>query len=145
MSYYIIRHYVTAQNNVFCLIFITISSPISTSFLDSCESPIGRSSQIFRMIPFKEPKISSNSTSKIIEFRQITRSHSHVRVYAYSSASLVRGFWDEEFFAKKPRTTEVPRTREVHLFWACKTPTCIPFMRYKNTCTSLRAILVQIN
>ena len=36
----------------------------------------------------------------------------------YSSASLVRGFWDEEFFAKKPRTTEVPRTREVHLFWA---------------------------
>ena len=37
----------------------------------------------------------------------------------YSSASLVRGFWDEEFFAKKPRTTEVPRTKEVHLFWAC--------------------------
>ena len=37
----------------------------------------------------------------------------------YSSASLVRGFWDEEFFAKKPRTTDqVPRTREVHLFWA---------------------------
>ena len=45
------------------------------SFLDSCESPIGsgRSSQIFRMISFKEPKISSNITSKIIEFRQITR------------------------------------------------------------------------
>ena len=43
------------------------------SFSESCESPIGRSSQIFRMIPFKEPKISSNNTSKIIEFRQITR------------------------------------------------------------------------
>ena len=43
------------------------------SFSDSCESPIGRSSQIFRMISFKEPKISSNNTSKIIEFRQITR------------------------------------------------------------------------
>ena len=47
-------------------------------------------------------------------------------VYRVYSASLVRGFWDEEFFAKKPRTTEVPRTREVHLFWACITPTCIP-------------------
>ena len=52
-----------------------------------------------------------------------------IMVLKYSSASLVRGFWDEEFFAKKPRTTEVPRTKEVHLFWACITPTCIPFMR----------------
>ena len=43
------------------------------SFSDSCESPIGRSPQIFRMISFKEPKISPNNTSKIIEFRQITR------------------------------------------------------------------------
>ena len=43
------------------------------SFSDSCESPIGRSSQIFRMISFKEPKISPNNTSKIIKFRQIMR------------------------------------------------------------------------
>ena len=28
----VIRHYVTAQSNVFCLIFITISTPISTKF-----------------------------------------------------------------------------------------------------------------
>ena len=69
-AYPIIKHYVTAQSNVFCFIFITISTPI---FSDSCESLIGRSSQIFRMISFKEPKISSNNTSKIIEFRQITR------------------------------------------------------------------------
>ena len=31
-AYPIIRHYVTAQSNVFCLIFITISTPISTKF-----------------------------------------------------------------------------------------------------------------
>ena len=43
------------------------------NFSDSCESPIGRSSQIFRMISFKELKIYPNNTSKIIEFRQITR------------------------------------------------------------------------
>ena len=32
----------------------------------------------------------------------------------YSIPSLVRGFWDEEFSAKKPRTTEGPRSREGH-------------------------------
>ena len=31
-AYLIIRHYVTAQSNVFCFIFITISTPISTKF-----------------------------------------------------------------------------------------------------------------
>ena len=43
------------------------------NFSDSCEIPIGGSSQIFRMISFKEPKIYPNNTSKMIEFRQITR------------------------------------------------------------------------
>ena len=43
------------------------------SFSDTCENSIGRSSQIFRMISFKELKIFPNNTSKIIEFRQITR------------------------------------------------------------------------
>ena len=58
----------------FCLIFITISIlQYLPSFSDTCESPIGRSSQIFRMIPFKELKISSKNTSKITKFRQITR------------------------------------------------------------------------
>ena len=31
-AYPIIKHYVTAQNDVFCFIFITISTPISTKF-----------------------------------------------------------------------------------------------------------------
>ena len=41
------------------------------NFSDSCESPIGRSSPIFRMISFKELKIYPNNTTKINEFGQI--------------------------------------------------------------------------
>ena len=41
-AYPIIKHYVTAQSNVFCPIFITISNQLQypSSFLDSCKSPI---------------------------------------------------------------------------------------------------------
>ena len=75
-AYPIIRHYVTAQNNVFCLIFITISTPIFTKLFGQLWKPYWKVFANFQndlQISFKELKISSNNTSKIIEFRQITR------------------------------------------------------------------------
>ena len=45
----------------------------------------------------------------------------------YSRTSLTRGFWEEINRAKKPRTVEVPRVREVSylspIFW-CYVSTC---------------------
>ena len=38
-AYLIIKHYVTAQSNVFCHIFITISTPISTKFFGDLCNP----------------------------------------------------------------------------------------------------------
>ena len=35
-------------------------------------------------------------------------------MFNYSITSLVRGFWDEKFSARKSRTTEGPRSREGH-------------------------------
>ena len=57
-AYPIIRDEVTAQSNVFCHIFITISTPISTKFSDTFDSLIGRSLQIFSMIAYQEFEIS---------------------------------------------------------------------------------------
>ena len=48
--------------------------------------------------------------------------------YSRTSLSLTRGFWEEINRAKKPRTVEVPRVREVSylfpIFW-CYVLTCI--------------------
>ena len=48
-------------------------------------------------------------------------------VPVYSRTSLTRGFWEEINRAKKPRTVEVPRVREVSylspIFW-CYVLTC---------------------
>ena len=56
-AYPIIKHYVTAQSNFFCPIFMTISTPISTKSFGQLWKPYcRRSSQIFKMISisFKE-------------------------------------------------------------------------------------------
>ena len=62
----IIKHHVTAQTRLKTKHFA------APSFLGSFDSPIERSSQIFRMISFQEPKICQTDTTKINEFRQIT-------------------------------------------------------------------------